>query len=389
VQQHTGAAFPADPYEQLEIAIRRCSNSWMGKRAIDYRREFRITPAMANGTAVNVVTMVFGNMGNDSATGVGFTRNPATGENQLYGEFLTNAQGEDVVAGIRTPKPIADLANEMPVIFTSSSTCGTGWSAITRSAGLSSSPSSAARSIACRRASGKMNATAMVRTSVEMHEEGILTREQAVTASTRRTSSRCCFPRLDPKHKAATRHRPARLARRCQRPGGVRRRSRRNARKQGTKVILVREETKPEDIHGFFRLAGHPHQPRRQDSHAAVVARGMGKPCVAGAEGIHVDVSARHAFVGDQVIKEGDVITIDGSNGRVYRGEVPTVEADFSPSLVRLLGWATSTRASAYAPMPTRRTTPRAPSATARKVSACAARNACSNAADRLPIVVT
>ena len=118
VQQHTGRPFPADPYEQLEIAIKAVFNSWMGKRAIDYRREFKITPAMANGTAVNVVTMVFGNMGNDSATGVGFTRNPATGENQLYGEYLTNAQGEDVVAGIRTPKPIADLAREMPAIYT-------------------------------------------------------------------------------------------------------------------------------------------------------------------------------------------------------------------------------------------------------------------------------
>jgi len=118
VQQHTGHPFPSDPYEQLEIAIKAVFNSWMGKRAIDYRREFKITPAMANGTAVNVVTMVFGNMGNDSATGVGFTRNPATGENQLYGEYLTNAQGEDVVAGIRTPKPIADLATEMPAIYT-------------------------------------------------------------------------------------------------------------------------------------------------------------------------------------------------------------------------------------------------------------------------------
>ena len=117
VQRHTGRPFPSDPYEQLEIAIKAVFNSWMGKRAIDYRREFKITPAMANGTAVNVVTMVFGNMGNDSATGVGFTRNPGTGENLLYGEYLTNAQGEDVVAGIRTPKPIAAMAQEMPGLY--------------------------------------------------------------------------------------------------------------------------------------------------------------------------------------------------------------------------------------------------------------------------------
>src|SRR5512137_1596180 len=116
VQQHTGQPCPSDPYQQLEIAIKAVFGSWLGKRAIDYRREFKITPALANGTAVNVVTMVFGNMGNDSATGVGFTRNPGTGENLLYGEYLTNAQGEDVVAGIRTPKPIAAMADEMPTL---------------------------------------------------------------------------------------------------------------------------------------------------------------------------------------------------------------------------------------------------------------------------------
>ena len=155
VQRHTGRPFPSDPYEQLEIAIKAVFNSWMGKRAIDYRREFKITPAMANGTAVNVVTMVFGNMGNDSATGVGFTRNPATGENQLYGEYLTNAQGEDVVAGIRTPKPIAEMCHRDARLHASSSNSATGSSSTTAKCRTSSSRSSAARCIACRPATAR------------------------------------------------------------------------------------------------------------------------------------------------------------------------------------------------------------------------------------------
>ena len=117
VEDQTGRPFPEDPYQQLEIAIKAVFNSWMGKRAVDYRREFHITPDMANGTAVNVVTMVFGNLGNDSATGVAFTRNPGTGENHLYGEYLVNAQGEDVVAGIRTPKPVHEMGDEMPEMY--------------------------------------------------------------------------------------------------------------------------------------------------------------------------------------------------------------------------------------------------------------------------------
>ena len=188
---------------------------------------------------------------------------------------------------------------------------------------------------------GKMNAASMVRTSVEMHEEGLLTREQAITRVNPAHLEQMLFPRLDPKHKAqpiatglpaspgAASGQAVFDADRAETLG-----------KQGVKVILVREETKPEDIHGFFASQGILTSRGGKTSHAAVVARGMGKPCVAGAEGIHVDVQMRVAFVGDQVIKEGDIVTIDGSNGRVFRGEVPTVEADFSPSLVRLLDWA-------------------------------------------------
>ena len=341
VQHHTGRPFPSDPYEQLEIAIKAVFNSWMGKRAIDYRREFRITPAMANGTAVNIVTMVFGNMGNDSATGVGFTRNPATGENQLYGEYLTNAQGEDVVAGIRTPKPIGEMSNEMPAMFAQLVELRNRLERHYREVQDFEFTIERGTLYCLQTRNGKMNAAAMVRTSVEMHEEGLLGRETAIARVNPALLEQMLFPRLDPKHKAQ-----ALAAGLPASPGAASGQAVFDADraealgKQGARVILVREETKPEDIHGFFASQGILTSRGGKTSHAAVVARGMGKPCVAGAEGIQVDVAMRVAFVGDQVIKEGDVVTIDGSTGQVFRGEVPTVEADFSGSLVKLLGWA-------------------------------------------------
>jgi pyruvate,orthophosphate dikinase len=389
VQQHTGRPFPADPYEQLEIAIKAVFNSWMGKRAIDYRREFKITPAMANGTAVNVVTMVFGNMGNDSATGVGFTRNPATGENQLYGEYLTNAQGEDVVAGIRTPKPIADLAVEMPSIYTQLVDLRNRLERHYREVQDFEFTIERGTLYCLQTRNGKMNATSMVRTSVEMHEEGLLPREGAITRVNPAHLEQMLFPRLDPGYRAqplatglpaspgAASGQAVFDADRAETLG-----------KQGAKVILVREETKPEDIHGFFASQGILTSRGGKTSHAAVVARGMGKPCVAGAEGIHVDVAARHAFVGDQVIKEGDVITIDGSNGRVFRGEVPTVEADFSPSLVKLLGWADAfARLGVRANADTPDDAARAIRYGAKGIGLCRTERMF-NAADRLPIVI-
>jgi pyruvate,orthophosphate dikinase len=389
VQQHTGRPFPADPYEQLEIAIKAVFNSWMGKRAIDYRREFKITPAMANGTAVNVVTMVFGNMGNDSATGVGFTRNPATGENQLYGEYLTNAQGEDVVAGIRTPKPIADLAVEMPAIYTQLVDLRNRLERHYREVQDFEFTIERGTLYCLQTRNGKMNAASMVRTSVEMNEEGILSREEAILRVNPAHLEQMLFPRLDPQHKGqplatglpaspgAASGQAVFDADRAETLG-----------KQGHKVILVREETKPEDIHGFFASQGILTSRGGKTSHAAVVARGMGKPCVAGAEGIHVDVSARLAFVGDQVIKEGDVITIDGSNGRVFRGEVPTVEADFSPSLVRLLGWADAhARLGVRANADTPDDAARAIRYGAKGIGLCRTERMF-NAGDRLPIVV-
>jgi pyruvate,orthophosphate dikinase len=341
-EDHTGNPFPEDPYEQLEIAIKAVFNSWMGKRAVDYRREFNITPDMANGTAVNVCTMVFGNRGDDSATGVGFTRNPATGENKLYGEYLVNAQGEDVVAGIRTPKPIDRMVDEMPEMarqlaelrdkleqhyqevqdFEFTIEKGTLYCLQTRN--------------------GKMNATAMVRTSVEMEKEGLIDKDQALLRINPELLEQMLFPRLDPsvKVKALAQGLAASPGAACGHAVFDADRAESLGKGGGQKVILLREETKPEDIHGFFASEGILTSRGGKTSHAAVVARGMGKPCVAGAEGIQVDVSRREAYVGDAIIKEGDLITIDGTSGNVYLGEISMVEPEFSSELNTLLDWA-------------------------------------------------
>ena len=344
VERETGKAFPDDPMEQLEIAVKAVFNSWMGKRAVDYRREFNITPDMANGTAVNVVTMVFGNLGEDSATGVGFTRYPDTGENALFGEYLVNAQGEDVVAGIRTPKPIDMLQSEMPDMYRELQALRERLEAHYREVQDFEFTIEKGRFYCLQTRNGKMNATALVRTSVDMTREDLIDKRQALLRIQPEMLEQLLFPRLDPDTRstpvarglpaspgAAVGHAVFDADRAEQQGHG------------GQRVILVREETKPEDIHGFFASQGILTARGGKTSHAAVVARGMGKPCVAGAEGIHVDVRMRKAFIGEQTISEGDLITIDGTTGDVYLGEVPMIEADFSSELETLLGWADET----------------------------------------------
>lgn len=341
VEQSTGRPFPEDPYEQLEIAVKAVFRSWGGKRAVDYRREFKITPEMANGTAVNICTMVFGNRGDDSATGVAFTRNPATGENKLYGEYLVNAQGEDVVAGIRTPKPIDRLGDEMPQMAKEIEELRQKLESHYHE--IQDFEFTIERGVlyCLQTRNGKMNAVAMVRTSVEMEREGLISREQALLRIAPDDLEQMLYPRLDPKARATPLAQGLPAS-----PGAASGHVVFDADRaeiegnRGKTVILVREETKPEDIHGFFASRGILTSRGGKTSHAAVVARGMGKPCVAGAEGISVDVQLREAFVGDTVIHEGDLITIDGTSGKVYLGAVPTVEADFSAELNILLGWA-------------------------------------------------
>jgi len=341
-EEHTGRPFPEDPMEQLEIAIKAVFGSWMGKRAIDYRREFKITPEMANGTAVNVCTMVFGNRGDDSATGVAFTRNPGTGEDKLFGEYLVNAQGEDVVAGIRTPKPIHELKDEMPEMARQLDELRDRLEDHYKEVQDFEFTIERGVLYCLQTRNGKMNAVAMVRTSVEMANAGLISKEQALLRVDPMHLEQMLYPRLSPEFKGEP------LAQGLPASPGAAAgyavfdadRAEVQGKDMGRPVILVREETKPEDIHGFFASQGILTSRGGKTSHAAVVARGMGKPCVAGAEGIHVDVQRREAHVGDQLIREGDMITIDGSSGNVYLGQVPMVEPEFSDELKTLLNWA-------------------------------------------------
>ncbi len=389
VTSHTGRAFPSDPYDQLELAIRAVFNSWMGRRAVDYRREFGITPEMANGTAVNICTMVFGNMGSDSATGVGFTRNPGTGENQLYGEYLVDAQGEDVVAGIRTPRPIAELEQEMPENYAQLLSLRERLEHHYQEVQDFEFTIERGTLYCLQTRNGKMNAAAMVRTSVEMHQEGLITRDRALARVDPNQLEQMLFPALNPAHQA----RPVATGLPAS-PGAASGQVVFDADRaeqlgrQGFPVLLLREETKPEDIHGFFAARGILTSRGGKTSHAAVVARGMGKPCVAGADGIEVDVAGRTASVGRQIIKEGDVLTIDGSSGNVYLGEVPTVEPEFTASLTTLLEWADErARLTVRANADTPEDAERALRYGATGIGLCRTERMF-NAADRLPIVV-
>ena len=389
VRQETGDEFPQDVMRQLQLAVEAVFRSWMGKRAIDYRREFNITPDMANGTAVNVCTMVFGNMGNDCATGVGFTRNPGTGCNEMFGEYLTNAQGEDVVAGIRTPKPLTEMEQEMPEQYAQlvelRNKLETHYGEVqdyefTIEKGT----------LYCLQTrNGKMNAAAKVKTSVDMFSEGLISKDQALLRIEPEILEQLLHPTLDPDSSdEPVAHglpaSPGAASGKCVFDADL-------AEKLGNtgeQVILVREETRPEDIHGFFAAEGILTSRGGKTSHAAVVARGMGKPCVAGAEGIDVDVALRMAHVGGHVIHEGDTITLDGGTGEVYLGAIRTLEADFSDDLRTLLEWADETAdlkvmANADTPDAARR----AREYGAMGIGLCRTERMF-NASDRLPIVI-
>ena len=341
VRDETGKDFPQDVFEQLQIATEAVFRSWMGKRAVDYRREFNITSDMANGTAVNICTMVFGNRGDDCATGVGFTRNPGTGEKEMFGEYLTNAQGEDVVAGIRTPKPITELEKEMPEQYRQLVELRDRLEAHYEEVQDYEFTIEKGTLYCLQTRNGKMNATATVKTSVDMFEEGLITKEKSLLRIEPELLEQLLHPSLDPDFEA----RPVAVGLPAS-PGAASGKCVFDADlaeklgRTGEQVILVREETRPEDIHGFFAAEGVLTSRGGKTSHAAVVARGMGKPCVAGAEGITVDDSLRQAIVGEYIIHEGDVITLDGGTGDVYLGAIPTVQAGFTEELETLLGWA-------------------------------------------------
>ncbi|MEM4294123.1 MAG: pyruvate, phosphate dikinase, partial [Thermoplasmata archaeon] len=337
--------FPADPYTQLFTAIKAVFESWNGKRCVDYRREFKITPDMANGTAANVQVMVFGNMGNDSATGVAFTRDPATGENVFYGEYLVNAQGEDVVAGIRTPKPIAELEKEMPDVYRQLLEVREKLERHFKEVQDLEFTIEKGKLYILQTRNGKMNAAARVKTAVDFVKEGLITKEEALLRINPQELDQLMHRRVDPKFTG----KPIAVGIPAS-PGAAsgsvifdadeaERRGR-----LGWKVILLREETKPEDIHGFFAAQGILTSKGGKTSHAAVVARGMGKPCVTGCEDIKIDARARVARVGNIKISEGDIITIDGTTGRVWLGDVPKIEPEISEEFQTVLTWADEVR---------------------------------------------
>jgi pyruvate,orthophosphate dikinase len=341
IMEKTNQPFPNDPYVQLEIAIEAVFKSWMGKRAIDYRKEFHITPEMANGTAVNICTMVFGNMGEDSATGVAFTRNPGTGENRLFGEYMINAQGEDVVAGIRTPKPISELRRDMPEVYRELENLRHTLETHYREVQDFEFTIEKGKLYCLQTRNGKMNASALIKTSIDMVNEGLIDETQAVLRVQPDMLAQLLHPRLDPEAevKVLAQGLPAS-------PGAASGKivfdadRAESKAKLGEKVILVREETKPDDIHGFFAAQGVLTSRGGKTSHAAVVARSMGKPCVSGCEAIVIHQQAKEAVIGGLTLREGDMITVDGGTGNVYQGVVPTIEPEFVEDLLVLLEWA-------------------------------------------------
>jgi pyruvate,orthophosphate dikinase len=341
IKRQTGKPFPQDPWAQLFLSVEGVFKSWMGKRAVDYRRQFNITKELAYGTAVNICTMVFGNMGNDSATGVGFTRDPGTGENVLYGDYLINAQGEDVVAGIRTPRPLKELRTDMPGIYKELETLRHTLEKHYREVQDFEFTIEQGKLYMLQTRNGKMNAWALVKTSVDMVKEGLITAEEALLRIEPDMLEQFLHRRIDPDAKieplavgisaspGAATGKVVFDADQAERLGN-----------QGEKIILTRVETKPDDIHGFFAAQGILTSRGGKTSHAAVVARGMGKPCVSGAEGLDINYELREARVGGVTIKEGNIVTIDGTDGKVYLGAVPMLDPELPQDLATLMEWA-------------------------------------------------
>jgi pyruvate,orthophosphate dikinase len=340
IKKKTGKPFPQDVWAQLFLSIEGVFKSWMGKRAVDYRRQFNITPDQAYGTAVNICTMVFGNMGTDSATGVGFTRDPGTGENVLYGDYLVNAQGEDVVAGIRTPRPLRELKTDMPAIYKELQQMHRTLEKHYREVQDFEFTIEKGKLYMLQTRNGKMNAWALCKTSVDMVKEGLINEEEALLRIPPEFLEQFLHRRIDPDFKqeplavgisaspGAATGKVVFDADRAEHLGNA-----------GERIILTRIETKPEDIHGFFAAQGILTSRGGKTSHAAVVARGMGKPCVSGAEGLDINYELKEARIGATVIKEGDIVTIDGTAGAVYLGSVPMLDPELPKALKTLMEW--------------------------------------------------
>ncbi len=355
VEEELGEPFPQDPREQLWGAIGAVFSSWMNARAITYRRLHNIPAAW--GTAVNVQAMVFGNMGDTSATGVAFTRNPSTGEKKLYGEFLVNAQGEDVVAGIRTPQNITEeariaagsdrpsLEKVMPEAFAEFLKVADRLERHYRDMQDLEFTIERGKLWMLQTRSGKRTAKAALKMAVEMAAEGLIGEEEAVLRIDPAALDQLLHPTIDPRaeRQVVGHGLPAS-------PGAATgeivfsSEDAEQARAEGRKVILVRVETSPEDIHGMHAAEGILTTRGGMTSHAAVVARGMGKPCVSGAGSLRVDYRTGAMLAAGQSFKKGDVITIDGSSGQVLKGAVAMLQPELSGDFGRLMEWADRAR---------------------------------------------
>ncbi len=341
IYEKHGKQFPQDAYEQLWMAIGAVFGSWNNPRAIKYREINDIKGLL--GTAVNVQSMVFGNMGDDSGTGVGFTRNPSTGENKLYGEYLLNAQGEDVVAGIRTPKPIDELKNEMPEIYDELLKIKDILEHHYRDMQDFEFTIEKRKLWMLQTRTGKRTAQAAVKIAVDMVKEGLIDEKTAVLRIEPKQLDQLLHPTFDPeeekKFEVIAKGLPAS-------PGAATGKVVFDAdtaeewAEKGEKVILVRIETSPEDIGGMAVSQGILTARGGMTSHAAVVARGMGIPCVAGAGDIVVDYEKKEFRVGNTVVKQGDWISINGATGNVYVGQIPTVEPQLVGDFGTIMEWA-------------------------------------------------
>ncbi len=355
VEHHTGKPFPQDVHEQIWGAVGAVFRSWMNQRAITYRRLNDIPEDW--GTAVNIQSMVFGNLGNDCATGVAFTRDPSTGQNIFYGEFLLNAQGEDVVAGIRTPQQITvegkqqqkstapAMEEVMPAVFKQLCDVRSLLEKHYRDMQDIEFTVQQNKLYVLQTRSGKRTAASALKIAVEMTDEGLITREEAVSRITPSSLDQLLHPTLDskaPRDKLA-RGLPAS-------PGAAVGQivfTADEAERQtnlGNSVILCRIETSPEDIHGMYAAKGILTARGGMTSHAAVVARGMGRPCIVGAGDVRIDHASNSMTIGARVLKGGETVTIDGATGEIFAGAVPTMEPNLSGDFAKLMEWADAVR---------------------------------------------
>lgn len=343
VRRASGKEFPADPREQLFLAIEAVFDSWNTPRAIVYRKANKIPHHL--GTAVNVQAMVFGNLGDDSGTGVAFTRNPATGEARVFGEYLLNAQGEDVVAGIRTPRPLEELKVDMPDIYRQFiDVCATLESHYRDMQDIEFTIEQGKLYLLQTR-SGKRTAAAAVKIAVDLVKEGVLGREEALQRVDPAELDQLLHPRFDPGAALDV------IA--CGLPASPGAASGKiifdadkaqETAEAGEKVLLVRPETTPDDIHGIYAARGVLTSRGGMTSHAAVVARGAGKPCVCGCEALKIDLESRRMVVDETAYPEGTVFSIDGASGKVILGRAPLIDPQPTPEFRELLSWADETR---------------------------------------------